>query len=180
MSTTFIYADPPDSVTHSALDFFTTSQNLVEFQRSYHEHVDLHTNADAPVLELEFQYPKTEINGTLIGLKNLFVNFEVKLIDKCGLAKKGTAEAQTKRTLFINNMAQSLFQNVDVVLNGTIVSPLNNLRPYKAILVADLSQAPITEERILRTQWYLHGPDPSDVNDETDSSLLGVRRSMVI
>ena len=55
MSTTSVYADPPDSVTHSALDFFTTGQILIDFQRSYHEHVDQHKHADAPVLEFEFQ-----------------------------------------------------------------------------------------------------------------------------
>ena len=156
MSTNFIYADPPDSVTHSALNFFTTSQILIAFQRSYHEHVDPHTNADAPVSQFEFRGPKTEISGTVIDLKNLFVKLEVKLVDKSGPAKKdGKAEAQTKRTLSFNNLGQSLFQNIEVVLNGTSVSSLNNLNLYKAILEADLSHEPVTKEGILRTQGYL-------------------------
>ena len=97
MSTNFIYADPPNSVTHSALDFFTTSRILIDFQRSYHEQVYPHTNADAPVLEFEFQGPKTEISGTVLDLKNLFLKLEAKLVHKGGVVKKdGTAEAQTK------------------------------------------------------------------------------------
>ena len=177
MSTNFIYADPPNSVTHSALDFFTTSRILIDFQRSYHEQVYPHTNADAPVLEFEFQGPKTEIS---IDLKNLFLKLVLKLVHKTGVVKKdGTAEAQTKRPLFINNLGQSLFQNVEVILNGTSVSSSNNLHPYKAILEADLSHEPITKEGILRAQGYFYEPDPSDINDETDSSPFGVRRLMV-
>ena len=76
MSTNFIYADTPNSVTHSALDLFTTSRILTDFQRSYHEQVYPHTNADAPVLEFEFQGPRTEIIGTVIHLKNLFLKLE--------------------------------------------------------------------------------------------------------
>ena len=180
MSTNFIYADPPNSVTHSALDFFTTSRILIDFQRSYHEQVYPHTNADAPVLEFEFQGPKTEISGTVIDLKNLFLKVELKLVHKSGVVKKdGTAEAQTKRPLFINNLGQSLFHNVEVILNGTSVSSSNNLHPYKAILEADLSHQPITKEVILRAQGYFYEPDPSDINDETDSSPFGVRRLKV-
>ena len=180
MSTNFIYADPPNSVTHSALDFFTTSRILIDFQRSYHEQVYPHTNADAPVLEFEFHGPKTEISGTVIDLKNLFLKLELKLVHKSGVVKKdGTAEAQTKRPLFINNLGQSLFQNVEVILNGTSVSSSNNLHPYKAILEAALSHEPIAKEGILRAQGYFYEPDPSDIIDETDSSPFGVRRLMV-
>ena len=180
MSTNFIYADPPNSITHSVLDFFTTSPILIDFQRSYHEQFYPHTNADAPVFEFEFQGPKTAISGTVIDLKNLFLKLEVKLVHKSGVVKKdGTAEAQTKRPLFINNLGQILFQNVEVILNGTSVSSSNNLHHYKAILEADLSHESITNERILRTQWYFYEPDPSDNNVETDSSPFGVRRLMV-
>ena len=175
MSTNFIYADPPNSVWHPALDFFTTSQILIDFQRCYHEQVYPHTNADAPVLEFEFQGPKTEISGTVIDLKNLFLKLEVKPVHKNGAVKRDG----TKRRLFINNLGHNLFQNVEVVLNGTSVSSSNLLHPYKAMLDVDLSHEPIIREGILRTQGYFYGPDPSDIDDGTDSSPFGVRRLMV-
>ena len=58
--------------------------------------------------------------------------------------KKGTAETQTKRSVFMNNLGQRLFQNVEVALNGTSVSSSNNLHPFKTILEVDLSHEPVT------------------------------------
>ena len=108
MSTNFIYAEPPNSVTHSALDFFKSSQILIDFQRSYQEHVHPHTsfralntNAHVPVLEFEFQGPKTEIGRTVVDMKNLFVQLELKLVDKSGAVKK----VQLRRK--INNLSLS-------------------------------------------------------------------------
>ena len=42
-----------------------------------------HTNADAPVLEFQFQGPETEIVGTVVDLKNLPVKLELKVVNKC-------------------------------------------------------------------------------------------------
>ena len=175
MSTNFIYADAPNSVTHSALNFFTTSRIVTDFQSSYHKQLYPHTNVDEPILEIEFQGPRTEISGTAFDLKNLSLKLEVELVHKSGPVKKdGTAEAHNKRPLFINNLGQSLFQIVEVFLNDTSVSSSNNFHPNKAILEADLSHEPITKEGILRTQGYFYEPDPSDINDQTDSSPFGV------
>ena len=105
----------------------------------YLEQVYPHTNADELVLELEFQRQKTEVGGTVVLLKNLFVKFKMELVNRSGAVETGTAETQAKRLLLINNLGQSLHQNVDVVSNGTTVSSSVNLHPYKAILQADLS-----------------------------------------
>ena len=106
-------------------------------------------------MDFEFQDPKTEISGTVIDLKNLFVKLELKLVHKSGPAEKdGTAEAPTKRSLFANNLGQSLFQNVDIILNGKSVSSSNNLQPYKAILEADLYQEPITKDGKKNTRIF--------------------------
>ena len=104
----------------------------------------------------------------------------MKLVHKSGLAKKdGTAEAQTSQPLFINNLGQSLFQNGEVVLNGTSVSLSNKLHHYKATLEADLSHEPAKKEGILQTEGYFYDSDPSDMNGETDSTPFGVRCLMV-
>ena len=105
MSTDLLYVDPPNSVIHSALNFFTTIQVLIDFERSYHEQVYRHTSLDAPVLRFEFQGPKTEIGGTVVDLKKLLIKLKLKLDNKSGAAKKGTAETQTKRSLCINNLS---------------------------------------------------------------------------
>ena len=93
---------------------------------------------------------------------------------------KKTAQRKPKlNDLCLSTLGESLFQNAEVVLNGTSGSSSNNLHLYKAILEADLSHEPITKGGILQTQRYFYEPDPSHINDETDSSPFDVRRLMV-
>ena len=168
MSINFFYADSPNPVTHSARDFFTTSHILLEFQRSYHEHVYPHTNAEASVFEFVFQSPKSQIGGTVVDLKVLFVKLELKLVSKSGAAKENTTETQTKRTFLFNNLGQSLFQKVEVELNGASDFSANNLHPYRSILEVDLSHERVTKEGLLGTQGRFYDHHPSDIDDETN------------
>ena len=46
---------------------------------------------------------------------------------------------KTKRAIFVNNLAESIWQNIEVSLIGTVVSSLNNLRPYKVLVEVDLA-----------------------------------------
>ena len=78
----------------------------------------------------------------------------MKLVNKYGAVQKSTAKTQIKWRLSINNLGQSLFQTVKVVLNGTSVSSSNNLHTYKAIIEADLPHEPVIKEGTLRKQPY--------------------------
>ena len=166
MSTSFVYADPPGYATHSALDYFTTSQILIDFQRGYDEIVYPPSNPDGPVLEFEFQAPKTEVGGSVVDLKNIFLKLEVQLEKHTGTA----ADQNAVLPIFINNLGQSLFQNVEILLNGTQVSTSLNLHPYKAMLEADLSYDPAAKHGILCSQGYYYEPDPTQFAAKEDES----------
>lgn len=194
--TSFVYADPPSSVTSSNLDMFTSSQVLVDFQRSYEEICFPPANSDGPVLEFEFKTPKTEYGGTVVDTRNIIVNLELQLIDliKSGgggddttadAAEESTAAAatddskaiETNRPIWVNNLSQSLFQNIEIYLNGTLVSSSNNLHPYKSILEADLSYDPHYKNGYLATQGYVFEDNPKNFSDSTDK---GFRRRFEI
>ena len=66
--------------------------------------------------------------------------------------------------IFVKNIANSLWQNVEVFLNGTMVSSSSNLHPLKSILEADLSYDLTTKQSIMATQWYSFEPALSDFN----------------
>ena len=87
----FTYADPPVSATISMLDLFDTSQVLIDFVRAYDEQIFRPTNSDSPVLEYEFQAPRTEICGTLADLTNILIKMELLLI------KKSSGEAAVRK-----------------------------------------------------------------------------------
>ena len=163
MPDTFIYSEPPVPGMHSGLSLFGTSEILVDFQRGYHEEIFTANSADGPVLEFDFQGAKTDIRGTVIDLVNLFLKLEVKM----KFVGRGDDDDVTdKKPVFVNNLMHSLFQNVEVSLNGTPVSSANNLYPYKALVEAELSHNASCKEGWLRCQGYSFETNPGDISGD--------------
>lgn len=157
-SSTFVYADPPQSATHSALDLFTTPQVLMDFHKASDVQVFAPTNANEPLLEFSYTTPKTDVSGSVADLKNTYLKLELQLVR----AKTGdtTDDPKKLRPIFVNNLGQSLFSNVEVELNGTQVSNSNGLHPYKAILEADLSYDFDAKQGWLACQGYAYEGEP--------------------
>ena len=171
----FIYSEPPEPGTHSGLSLFGSSEILVDFQRGYNEEVFTPTSADGPVLEFEFTGAKTDIGGTVIDLVNLFLKLDVKL-KHLSNSKTESDDDVSKKPVFVNNLMHSIFQNVEVALNGTPVSSSNNLYPYRALVETELSHNKSCKEGWLRCQGYEIEEDPSDSSGEAFSNRrkLGV------
>ena len=154
---------------HSGLSLFGASEILVDFPRGYHEEVFTPTSGDGPVLEFDFQGAKTDIGGTVIDLVNIFVKLDLK--PKYVGKEKAKDVADLKPT-FINNLMQSLFQNVEISLNGTPISSANNLYPFKALVEAELLLG-----CWLGCQGYEFETDPGDIADGkafTNRQKLGI------
>ena len=162
MPDSLVYSEPPVPGMHSGLSLFGASEILVDFQRGYHEEVFTPTSADGPVLEFDFQGAKTDIGDTVIDLVNLFVKLDVKL--KYVGKEKAEDVADLKPT-FVDNLMHSLFQNVEILLNGTPISSENNLYPFKALVEAELSHKASYKEGWLRCQGYEFETDPGDIAD---------------
>ena len=95
------------------LDLFGTSQVLVDFVRAYDEKIFPPTNSDGPVLEFEFQAPRTEICGTVADLNNILLKMELLLIKKSSgeadvVKKKSDGTDGEPLPIFKNNIANSL------------------------------------------------------------------------
>ena len=93
---------------------------------------------DPFVLEFEFTGAKTDIGGTVIDLVNLFLKLDVKL-KHLSNSNTESDDDVSKKPVFVNNLMHSIFQNVEVALNGTPVSSSNKLYPYRALVEAELS-----------------------------------------
>ena len=153
---------------HSGLSLFGASDILVDFQRGYHEEVFTPNSADGPVLEFDFQGSKTDIGGTVINLVNLFLKLDVKM--KYIGKETGADFELDKKPVFVNNLLHSLFQNVEISLNGAPVSSGNNLYSYKTLVEAELSHNASCKEGWLRSQGYQFEDNPGDVSDEAFSN----------
>ena len=159
---TFVTAvDPPIPATHSSLDYFQPSNILVDLQRGIPEEVFTITSPDGPVLEFEFQGPKTEIGGSVLDLRNTFLKLEVQM--KFVGQTKGDPNEKVVPS-FANNLMHSLFHNLEVLVNGVTVSTSNNLYPYKALLEAELSHNKGCKDGWLRCQGYEYEMEPGDLD----------------
>ena len=75
------------------------------------------------MLQFVFQGAKTDIGGTVIDLVILFLKLDVK---KKFVGRDDDDDVTDKKPVFVNNLMHSLFQDVEVSLNGTPVSSANN------------------------------------------------------
>ena len=128
------------------LDFFGTSQVLFDIVRAYDKQIFPPTNS---VLEFDFQAQYTEMSGTVAEPNNILLKMESMLIKKSPIAaavqrKESDGLDGEPLSIFVHNIANSLRRNVDIFLNGTMVSSSSNLQVLAlgqnlSILEADLS-----------------------------------------
>ena len=73
----------------------------------------------------------------------------------------------------------SLFQNVEISLNGAPGASANNLYPYKALVEVELSHNASCKEGWLRCQGYQFEDNPGDVSDgEAFSNLESSEKNL--
>ena len=89
----FVTPEPIASVTHSALDLFSSGQVLVNFQRAFDERVFSPTNADVPVLECEFTESKTDVSATVEDTNNIYLDLELQIVGT-GTTLSSSSEAE--------------------------------------------------------------------------------------
>ena len=65
-SNCFVTSKPPTSVIHSALDLYSSGHVHVDFQREFDQRVFSPTSSDAPILDFEVNWSKTDVRGTVM------------------------------------------------------------------------------------------------------------------
>ena len=88
----------------------------------------------------------------------------------------GNNTANTDKTYFVNNLAHSLFKQISVRLNGTLISPQTDTYAYKAYLETLLNYNRDDGETILKPQGWnnvINIPDALNANqqDQTNAAF---------
>ena len=84
----------------------------------------------------------------------------------------GNDTASTDKTYFVNNMAHSLFKQISVRLNGTLISPQTDTYAYKAYLETLLNYNRDDGETILDPQCWMNIiniPDDLTANEQNQT-----------
>ena len=85
----------------------------------------------------------------------------------------GNDTANTDKTYFVNNLAHSLFKQISVRLNGTLISPQTDTYAYKAYLETLLNYNRDDGETILAPQCWdnvINIPDALNANQQDQSN----------
>ena len=78
---------------------------------------------------------------------------------------------KTKRAIFVNNLAESIWQSIEVSLIGTVVSSLNNLHPNKVLVEVDLASDAQFKQCNLDCHDYRSEDHPTAFQDSTEASF---------
>lgn len=126
-----IYPDSTECL-KSELDIFTIPHTQISFEDSRYEEV-------FPVTSVERQTPLefrclSDVDYT--DLSSVFLYIKTKIVQRDGLADIPAANnmADIEKVYPINNFHASMFKNIEVYLNNTLVSSNDNLYGYRAFI----------------------------------------------
>lgn len=149
----------------SGLDLFTVppSQTAVEEGHYVEYHPLAALAAGAPI-----EFAISGGTGEYIDLSNTFLHVKAKVTKADGTNLDGVDVAP------INNWMHSLFTQVDVSLNDTVVSSSENTYAYRAYLETTLNYGKEAKESHLTAQLY-HKDTPHHVDETQGDHNLGLK-----
>ena len=144
----------PAPATHTSLDLFERPSVLVNFDSGIEvEQFPLY-QVDSPSIEFELRTDRN-IYLDLRSIK-LHVSISVVHVDGTKLTKE-----KDGNVYLVSNTLHSLFNNVDVSINGNIVETSNGLYSHKAYLSTEWSHTEACKSTKLTLQGYRYDADPS-------------------
>ena len=123
---------------HSSLSLFKRGATYVEFEGAHNQHYYPMNSIDGPTLEFAFSSEK----NVYIDPNHIFLHLVVKITKSDGTDLEWGAEAKVQDSvLFTNNTLHSLFSNVSVYANDTLIWSANGLYAQKAYIETEWSHS---------------------------------------
>ena len=149
----------PSAATHSSLDLFEKNPVLVNFDHGNVQEVyPMSGGLESACIDFEI---RTDRNNFL-DMSELYLNVCVQIVN---LNTKKLLNTKEHPVILSNNGLHSLFSNIEVSLNGEVVSSSNSLYAQKAFITTEWSHSAECKQSILQTQGYTYEPDPSDLEE---------------
>ena len=137
-------------VTHSALDFFEGPSVLINYEGSFDQEVFPHVGCRGPQLDSFV----TSGNKNCIDLNRICLGLDVKLYNP---DEKDAATPDN--LLFSNNTLHSLFSDIEIFLNGKLITISNNNFHHAAFVGTELSTDPVSQRTWTVYQGYRYRPN---------------------
>ena len=140
-------------VTHSALDFFERPSVLINYEGSFDQEVFPHVGCRGPQL----YFFVTSDNKNCLDLKRICLGLDVKLYNP-----DGKDAATPDNLLFSNNTLHSLFSQVELFLNGKLISSSNNNYHHATSVETELTTDPVSKRTWTVCQGYRYQPNKEE------------------
>ena len=131
-----------------------------------------------PLSTLSYGAPiQFTINGDTefyLDLQNTFLHIKAKVTKADGTNLDDRATVAP-----VNNWLHSLFSQVDVYLNGTLITPSDNSYPYRAYLSSLLTTNPYVKKGVLTSElYYQDTPGKLDIEQAEHNDGLKSRQAL--
>jgi len=169
--TSLIHHQSAESV-HSGLDLFSIppSQTAVD-EGQYIEHHPLATLAPAAPIEFSVQ-----TTGEYVDLGHVYLHIKARILKVNGDGYNAASQVAPG-----NNWLHSLFSQIDVSLNGTLITPSENTYPYRAYFEKTLNYGSEAKNSHLTASMFY--PDTAghfDETDGTDNDGRAIRKDLAV
>ena len=154
--------DIANPVTHTALDFFEKPSVLVNYESAFDQEVFAQVGASGPTLE----FVVSGDNRNCIDLNYIHLSLVAAIYDEESRNKIKASDAVG--VIFVNNAMHSLFSQVELYLNGSLISDSNNTYHHRALIETELTTSQDSKSTRADCQGYAYNPDPNDKRRTTE------------
>ena len=155
-------ADIANPVTHTALDFFEKPSVLVNCESAFDQEVFTQYGPNGPTLD----FVVSGDNRNCIDLNYIHLSLVASIYDADGRNKVKASDGTA--LFFTNDTLHSLFSQVEVYLNGCLISDSNNTYHHRAFIETELTTNSDSKKTWAACQGYTYNPDPDDKRTTTE------------
>ena len=165
-------SDIANPVTHSALDFFEKPSVLINYECSFDQEVFPQVGASGPTLD----FVVCGDNRNCIDLNYIHLGITAAIYNADGRDKVKADDAS--KVIFSNNTLHSLFSQVELYLNGVLISDSNNTYHHRSFIETELTTNDDSKKTWAECQGYCYNPDPEDARKTLEWSANRLKRTL--
>ena len=147
-------------VTHTALDFFEKPSVLVNYESAFDQEVFPQVGASGPTLD----FVVSGDNRNCIDLNYIHLSLVAAIYEE---GRNKIKASDGVGVIFVNNAMHSLFSQVELYLNGSLISDSNNTYHHRVLIETELTNQD-SKSTWAACQGYAYNPDPDDKRRTTE------------
>ncbi|XP_075250760.1 uncharacterized protein F54H12.2-like [Convolutriloba macropyga] len=135
---------------------------ILNYESTFDQQVFPQVGASGPTLD----FVVSGDNRNCIDLNYIHLSLVADVYDEEGRTKIKASDGVG--VIFVNNAMHSLFSQVELYLNGSLISDSNNTYHHRALIETELTTNQVSKSTWAACQGYAYNPDPDDKRKTTE------------